>query len=97
MPVQTASREVTIPTPDNNLFARLDWQLSPAHPLTSRDNYVKASDENLSRGITGYRLTSNAYVINDRTVGAVTSRSSTPGRSPRPGCAPRPPDTAPLG
>jgi hypothetical protein len=58
-PVQTASREVTIPTSDHNLFARLDRRLSPAHPLTSRDNYVKASDENLTRvttrGIAGRR------------------------------------------
>jgi len=72
-------REVTIETPNLNYFARLDFQLGDAHVLTLRHNYVGASDDNLSRSTTGYRFTSNAYTIDDKTHSTLAQLNSTVG------------------
>lgn len=46
--------EVTLNTPNRNIFARLDWQINYNHQLAFRWNHVKAADDGLSRGNAGF-------------------------------------------
>jgi hypothetical protein len=48
------ANEVTLNTPNRNVFARLDWQVNYNHQLSARWNHVSASDDALSRGDAGF-------------------------------------------
>ena len=67
---------VTLPNPNTNAFGRLDWQVAPNHIFTARHNYVKASDQSISRG-NNYSWYSNSYQINSVTNSTVLQLQST--------------------
>lgn len=46
------------------LFGRLDWNLSQNQRLTLRHNFVRANDDNLTRGAATYAFENNNYVFN---------------------------------
>lgn len=48
-------------TKSDKIFARLDWNINSKNQLTLRHNYIKASDDNLSRSPSFFRLGNNGY------------------------------------
>ncbi|MGE0442690.1 MAG: TonB-dependent receptor [Gemmatimonadales bacterium] len=62
-----------ITRPDNNVFAKVDWQLNDSHLLEVSNNYVKASDDNFSRSSRtrtdrdGWMLSNAGYLFSDKT------------------------------
>jgi hypothetical protein len=72
--------EVTLNTPNRNVFARLDWQINYNHQLALRWNHVRASDDALSRGSAGfYGYSSFNRTINNNTNSFVLQLNSTLG------------------
>ncbi|MBI4543587.1 MAG: TonB-dependent receptor [Gemmatimonadetes bacterium] len=70
----------TIENPNNNLFGRIDAQLTPTHALTLRHNWVKAEDDNVQdRSATGtrYSFESNGYFFESNTNSTVAQLNST--------------------
>ncbi|AHJ96385.1 TonB-dependent receptor [Hymenobacter swuensis] len=70
----------TIRRESNRLFARLDFNLSNNNQLTVRHNYVKAFDDNLSRGSRTIRFGSNGYKFDNVTNSSVIELNSILGR-----------------
>jgi len=64
--------------PNTNVFTRLDWQLSPVHHLTLRNNFVKASDDIVTNraGAANYSLDSNWYQFTTNTSSTVLQLNS---------------------
>lgn len=52
-------------TKSDKIFARLDWNIGTKNQLTLRHNYIKASDDNLSRSASFFRLENNGYKFNN--------------------------------
>ena len=52
-------------TKSDKIFARLDWNINAKNQLTLRHNYIKASDDNLSRNATFFRFGNNGYKFNN--------------------------------
>jgi len=52
-------------TKSDKIFARLDWNINSKNQLTIRHNYIKASDDNISRSATSFRFGNNGYTINN--------------------------------
>lgn len=46
---------------NDKLFGRLDWNISDKHQLTLRQNYIDATDDNLSRSGSNFSFGNNAY------------------------------------
>ncbi len=67
----------TLLQPSNKLFVRLDYNISETNKLTIRDNYINASQDNLSRGITSLGFSSNDYTFNDKTNSLAATLNST--------------------
>lgn len=57
-------------------FARLDYNISEKHKMVVRYNYVKATDDNLSRGEKSLVLNNGGYVFNSKTQGVVAELNS---------------------
>jgi hypothetical protein len=69
---------LTINTPDQNYFGRLDIQLGRNHQLTLRDNYVRASsDLGISRSASSYEFSSAGYTIKNHSNSAMLQLNST--------------------
>jgi hypothetical protein len=64
-------------TPNNKLFARIDWNLSDQHRLTLRDNYVSAYNDNLSETSTKFTGINTDYQFVDKTNSLVAELTST--------------------
>ncbi|CAN5628606.1 TonB-dependent receptor [soil metagenome] len=64
----------------NNLFGRLDFNITPDHRLTLRHNFVDAFDDNLSRGASSYGFGRAGYVFNSTTNSTVAQLNSSLGR-----------------
>ncbi len=66
-------RAPNLRTPDNNVFAKLDFQLGTNSTLEVTNNYVKASDDKLTRNSTqtgnrdGYQLSLSGYAQKNKT------------------------------
>ncbi len=63
-------------TESNKIFGRLDLNISDNSTLTLRHNYVKAFDDNISRGAASVRFSNNAYRINNTTNSTVAELNS---------------------
>jgi outer membrane receptor protein involved in Fe transport len=57
--------EISAETKSDKIFARIDWNINSKNQLTLRHNYIKASDDNISRSATSFRFGNNAYAINN--------------------------------
>ena len=69
---------LTINTPDQNYFGRIDIQLGENHQLTLRDNYVHASsDLGISRSASSYEFSSAGYTIKNHSNSAMAQLNST--------------------
>ncbi|MGE0554158.1 MAG: hypothetical protein AB7R55_12080 [Gemmatimonadales bacterium] len=59
--------------PDNNFFAKVNWQLTDKHMLEVSNNYVKASDDNFARSTRnrnnrdGWMLSNSGYAFTNKT------------------------------
>ncbi len=53
--------DITRLTESNKIFARLDFNLSENNTLTVRHNFIKAFDDNITRGAAAVRFSNNAY------------------------------------
>ena len=60
----------------NKLFARVDYNINDKHKLVVRYNYVKASDDNLSRSEKSLTLNNGGYTFNNNTHGLVAELNS---------------------
>lgn len=58
------------------LFARVDYNISDKHKLVVRYNYVKATDDNLSRSEKALTLNNSGYTFNSTTQGVVAELNS---------------------
>jgi len=67
----------TTNTPNNKLFARVDWNISDQHRLTLRDNYVSADNDNLVVSNTRFTGINTDYLFNDKTNSLVAELTST--------------------
>ena len=67
----------TLLQPSNKLFLRLDYNISESEKLTVRDNYVNASQDNLSRDNYTYTYSSNDYTFQDKTNSITATLNST--------------------
>lgn len=61
----------------DKIFLRLDFNLSPKHQLTLRDNFVTASADNLERGSTFLTYTSQGFTHQSNTNSLVAELNST--------------------
>jgi hypothetical protein len=57
---------IDIQTNSDKLFGRIDWNISDAHRLTVRHNYINAYDDNNIRSATLLRLGNNTYRFNNQ-------------------------------
>jgi len=57
----------TYKTNNDKVFARLDWNIDQNNQLTLRHNYVDGFQDNLSRSVNSYSLSSNGYRFNTTT------------------------------
>lgn len=57
-------------------FTRMDYNINDVHKLVVRYNYVKAFDDNLSRGEKSLTLTNSGYRFNNETHGVVAELNS---------------------
>jgi hypothetical protein len=70
--------EFTYGRDSNKLFGRLDFNLSKAHQLTVRHNYVKGADDNFgSLNANIYSLPNTAYEFTSKTNSSVAQLNST--------------------
>jgi hypothetical protein len=69
----------TLKRESDNVFLRFDVNLSPAHRLTARHNYVDAWDDNLSRSDGHFQMSNAGYVFNSKTNATVLQLNSTLG------------------
>jgi len=53
-------------TQSDKVFARVDWNISQAHRLTVRHNYITAYDDNISRSANQFRFGNNTYRFNNK-------------------------------
>lgn len=67
--------------PSQKLFTRLDWNISDAHKLTLRHNYVFGSDEIINPGVSTLEFPDRAYKFDTRTNSTVLQLSSTFGNT----------------
>ncbi|MBL3654915.1 TonB-dependent receptor [Fulvivirga sediminis] len=66
-------------TENTKLFGRLDWNINNKNQLTLRHNYVKSSQDNISRSQNELQFTNNGYVadfLSNSTILELTSRFS---------------------
>jgi hypothetical protein len=71
--------EVPLKRQSDNLFARLDFNLSANNRLTLRHNYVDAWDDNFSRSDAAFPLEFGGYQFNSTTNSTVAQLNSTLG------------------
>lgn len=57
-------------------FARMDYNINEKHKLVLRYNYVKATDDNLSRSEKSLTLNNSGYTFNSKTQGIVAELNS---------------------
>ncbi|MEZ4586272.1 MAG: TonB-dependent receptor [Gemmatimonadales bacterium] len=73
--------------PDNNFFAKVNWQLTDKHTLEVSNNYVKASDDNFSRSTRnrnnrdGWMLSNSGYAFTNKTNSTRVKLTSTVGNA----------------
>jgi hypothetical protein len=69
----------TVNNPNDNIFGRIDAQLSPNHTLTLRHNWVQAEDDVVVNrvGSNTYSLDSNFYFFESETNSSVAQLNST--------------------
>lgn len=73
--------------PDNNLFAKVSWQLSQDHVLEVSNNFVKTNDDNFARNVRnrvdrdGWMLSNSGYKFRNTTNSTRLKLTSTFGRS----------------
>ena len=53
-------------TESDKLFGRIDWNINTTHRLTLRHNYIKASDDNITRTNSLFRFGNNTYRFNNK-------------------------------
>jgi outer membrane receptor protein involved in Fe transport len=68
--------DINAETRSDKAFARLDWNISQNHQLTLRHNFVNASDDNISRGLTFFRFGNNGYQFLSKTNSTVAELKS---------------------
>ncbi|HEX8327778.1 MAG TPA: carboxypeptidase regulatory-like domain-containing protein [Hymenobacter sp.] len=68
--------DITARTESEKVFGRLDLNISENNTLTLRHNFVKAFDDNISRGAAAIRFGNNAYRINNTTNSTVAELNS---------------------
>lgn len=69
--------DITRLTESNKIFARLDFNLSENNTLTVRHNFIKAFDDNITRGAAAVRFSNNLYRfsnLQNSTVAELNSR-----------------------
>lgn len=57
--------QITPETKSDKIFARLDWNINANNQLTLRHQYIKASQDNMTRTLSAYRFGNNGYRFND--------------------------------
>jgi len=72
-----SSRTLQLQRESNNVFARLDFNLSANNRLTVRHNYVDAWDDNFTRSDAVYLLGQGGYIFNSTTNSTVAQLNST--------------------
>jgi len=60
----------------HKFFARMDYNINEKHKLVVRYNFVKATDDNLSRGEKALTLNNSGYAFNSNTQGVVVELNS---------------------
>ncbi|GAB2705241.1 hypothetical protein GCM10011495_15320 [Hymenobacter frigidus] len=68
--------EINAETQSNKAFLRLDWNINQNNQLTLRHNFVDATDDNISRGLTNFRFGNNGYRFLSRTNSTVAELKS---------------------
>ncbi len=63
-------------TTSDKIFARIDWNINTNNKLTIRNNYVQASEDNLSRSLSSLTFNDGGYTLKNKTNNTVMELDS---------------------